>query len=70
MGAVQFARPEVTIVYDTDNIKARAVRRRIFDLAVNEKINIAATHLPFPGIGRLRADGASYIYSPIPWQMF
>jgi len=70
VGAVQFARPEVTIVYDTDNIKARAVRRRIFDLAVNEKINIAAAHLPFPGIGRLRADGASYIYSPIPWQMF
>ena len=47
VGAVQFARPEVTIVYDADNIKARAVRRRIFDLAVNEKINIAATHLHF-----------------------
>ena len=70
VGAIQFARPEVTIVYDTDNIRARAVRRRTFDLVVKEKINIAAVHLPFPGIGRLRADGASYLYDPIPWQMF
>jgi len=70
VGAIQFARPEVTIVYDLDNIRERAVRRRIFDLVVKDKINIAAAHLPFPGISRLEADGASYIYDPIPWQMF
>jgi glyoxylase-like metal-dependent hydrolase (beta-lactamase superfamily II) len=70
LGAIQFSRPEVTIVFDTDALKARAVRRRVFDLVVKEKIYIAAAHLPFPGIGRVRAHGASYAFDPLPWQMF
>ena len=49
---------------------AREARRRIFAQAAKDGTLIGAVHLPFPGIGRLRAAQAGYSYEAIPWQMF
>ena len=67
---VQFPRPEITVAFDWDPSKARAVRLAIFDQAVKESIPIAAVHLPFPGIGVLRKKGTEFFFDPAPWQLF
>jgi glyoxylase-like metal-dependent hydrolase (beta-lactamase superfamily II) len=67
---VQFPRPEITVAFDWDQTKARATRLAIFEQAVKEGIPIAAVHLPFPGIGVLRKNGAEFVFDPAPWQLF
>ncbi|HEX4917834.1 MAG TPA: MBL fold metallo-hydrolase [Limnobacter sp.] len=63
--AVQFAKPEVTIEFDTDSKQAIASRKAsLADLAKNGWL-VAASHLPFPGIGRVAAEGKAYRYVPI-----
>jgi hypothetical protein len=67
---VQFPRPEITVAFDWDQTKARATRLSIFDTVAKEGIPIAAVHLPFPGIGRLRKTGDAFVFDPAPWQLF
>jgi len=64
--AVQFAQPTVTIEFDTDPAKALASRRTVFKWVSKESVPVAGAHLPFPGIGNVRADGQGrYTYVPI-----
>jgi glyoxylase-like metal-dependent hydrolase (beta-lactamase superfamily II) len=64
--AVQFAKPEVAIEFDSDPKAAVATRKRLFAWAAKDKLQISAMHLPFPGIGNVRADGSGhYTYVPI-----
>lgn len=67
---VQFAQPEVTIAFDWEQAKASATRISVFDMVAKENILIAAVHLPFPGLGTLRKDGASFAYTPMSWRLF
>lgn len=67
---VQFPRPEITVAFDYNQDGARARRKELFEMAVKENMLIGAVHLPFPGIGRLRAHDAGFAYDPIPWQLF
>ena len=67
---VQFSRPEVTIAYDSDQPRARAMRKALFEMAARERILIGAAHVPFPGIGRLRMQGESFLFEPLPWQLY
>lgn len=63
--AVQFARPEVSIEFDTDQKQAVATRKRIFALAAKEKLLVAGMHLPFPGLGHVRKEAAGgYAWVP------
>lgn len=64
VSAVQLPRPGVTIVYDVVPDQASAVRRQAFDLFAKERTLVAAPHLPFPGIGRLRRDDDGYAWVP------
>lgn len=66
--AVQFARPEVAIEFDSDPKAAVLTRKRLFAQAAKDKLQISAAHLPFPGIGNVRADGQGrYTYVPIDY---
>ncbi|MFN0163644.1 MAG: MBL fold metallo-hydrolase [Burkholderiales bacterium] len=67
---VQFPRPEITVAFDSDQDAARASRARLFDMAAKENILVAAVHVAFPGIGRLRKTGEGYAFDPLPWQLF
>lgn len=64
--AVQFARPGVSIEFDTNQKQAIATRRRLMrDLAASKSL-VAGMHLPFPGIGHVRAEGKGrYSWVPI-----
>lgn len=64
--AVQFSRPDVTFVFDIDSKQALSTRQALFKSAADSKAFVAGMHLPFPGIGRIRADGNNtYTWAPI-----
>lgn len=64
--AVQFAKPWVSIEYDTDQKQAIATRRGIMKAAAASKTLVAGMHLPFPGIGHVRAEGKGrYAWVPV-----
>lgn len=65
-GAVQFPQPKVTIEFDSDPAKALATRLKLFGWTAKEAFLVAGAHLPFPGVGHVRADGkGSYTWVPI-----
>ena len=64
VAAVQFPSPTVTIQFDSDSKAAKAQRLKAFAEAAKQKDWIGAAHLPFPGIGHLRAEGKGYSYVP------
>ncbi len=64
--AVQFSNPDVSTEFDTDQKQAVATRRALFKSVAAGKTLVAGMHLPFPGIGRVRADGSNtYTWVPI-----
>lgn len=70
--AVQFTNPGVSIEFDVDQKQAIATRKRLFKQMAANKTLVAGMHLPFPGIGHVRADGKgrySWVpveFSPLP----
>ncbi|MDY0390677.1 MAG: MBL fold metallo-hydrolase [Desulfobulbus oligotrophicus] len=68
--AVQFSRPDVSIDFDVDSKQAKATRKALLRDTSTTQILVAGMHLPFPGIGRVRADGVeSYAWVPIEFGM-
>lgn len=64
--AVQFAKPGVSFEFDTDRKQAVATRRGLMKAMAKSKSLVAGMHLPFPGIGHVRAEGkGSYAWVPI-----
>ncbi|MEO6364220.1 MAG: hypothetical protein ABIO71_13395 [Caldimonas sp.] len=64
---VQFPEPQVTTAFDTDSSAAAAQRIKAYADAARGRYLVAASHLPFPGIGHIRADGKGYAWVPIDW---
>ena len=64
VAAVQFPDPTVTIRFDTDSVAAAARRKQAFADAAAGGYWVAAAHLPFPGIGHLRANDSGYDWYP------
>ena len=63
--AVQFSNPDVSIDFDTDQKQAVATRKELFKSVAGRTL-VAGMHLPFPGIGRVQADGYNrYFWVPI-----
>lgn len=65
--SIQFANPEVSIEFDTDNKRAVETRKATFEKAAKEKWLIAGAHLPFPGIGHVRRDAQGYAWVPVEY---
>jgi glyoxylase-like metal-dependent hydrolase (beta-lactamase superfamily II) len=64
VAAVQFPDPSVTIRFDTDSRAAAVQRKKAFADAARHGDWVAAAHIPFPGIGHLRANGVGYTWVP------
>ena len=64
----QLKRPDVTIIFDSDQKQAAATRLEMFKNISKNGTLIAASHLPFPGIGHLAADGnKGYLWMPVEY---
>jgi glyoxylase-like metal-dependent hydrolase (beta-lactamase superfamily II) len=66
--AMQFPEPERALAFDTDQAQAIATRKRVLDMVSADKILIAGSHLPFPGIGYVAKSGTGYRFVPVHWQ--
>jgi glyoxylase-like metal-dependent hydrolase (beta-lactamase superfamily II) len=69
VAAVQLPRPEITITFDVDQPAAREQRLAHFRTAASDGRLVAAAHLNFPGIGRLRQADRGYDWVPVPHQL-
>ena len=65
VAAVQFDNPSVTIQFDGNSKAAAAERAKAYADAAKEGYLVGATHLSFPGLGRLRKGGKAYIWMPV-----
>ncbi|MDR2689775.1 MAG: MBL fold metallo-hydrolase [Azoarcus sp.] len=65
--AVQLSRPDISIEFDHDQQQAIATRQEILDQVAQKRTLVAGAHLPFPGIGHIRAEtGNSATYQWVP----
>jgi glyoxylase-like metal-dependent hydrolase (beta-lactamase superfamily II) len=65
VAALQFNKPDITIVYDVDPEAAAAARKKAYEDAAKGRYWIAADHLSFPGIGHIRKIATGYNWIPI-----
>jgi glyoxylase-like metal-dependent hydrolase (beta-lactamase superfamily II) len=59
--------PDWSAVVDQDPDAARAMRRRVLDMAATEKLQVAFYHAPFPATGHIAKAGAGYELVPVQW---
>lgn len=69
VAAIQFAQPDAGIAFDADGAQAAVTRRAIFDMVSADRIAVAATHLPFPGVGHVEKTDSAYAWVPEHWQV-
>jgi glyoxylase-like metal-dependent hydrolase (beta-lactamase superfamily II) len=62
---VQLQHPEVTAIFDIDQIAAAATRQQLLPRLASEDIVIAGPHMNFPALGRLHKDGSGYSWAPV-----
>lgn len=63
---VQFAKPSVTIEFDIDQKQAAKTRAAMFKATAKSRELVAGAHLPFPGLGHVRAEGkGSFAWVPV-----
>jgi glyoxylase-like metal-dependent hydrolase (beta-lactamase superfamily II) len=65
VAAVQFENPKVAISFDSDSAAAIAQREKAFAEAAQRRWMVGASHLSFPGLGYIRAEGNGYAFEPI-----
>lgn len=63
--------PDWTVAFDTNEAQAAASRKQLLAKAAADRTRLFGYHLPFPGLGRVRADGrgqgGGYEWLPEPW---
>jgi glyoxylase-like metal-dependent hydrolase (beta-lactamase superfamily II) len=67
--AVQFHGPEIKNEFDFDKEKAGGQRQKAYEEALTEGYLVAADHISFPGIGRVKRDGTGYRWLPLPYTL-
>ncbi|MDZ4135281.1 MAG: MBL fold metallo-hydrolase, partial [Paracoccaceae bacterium] len=59
--------PGFGIIFEMDKAAADATRARFFAKAAEEGSLLAATHMPFPGVGRIVNDAGALEWLPADW---
>jgi glyoxylase-like metal-dependent hydrolase (beta-lactamase superfamily II) len=60
---------DVFFLFEQDRAAAKAMRDRFFPRAASEGALIAATHMPFPGLGRVVADRGEMRWQVADWAL-
>ena len=61
---VSVQRPEWTVQYDENAPLAQTHRRALLQRAADDNLRVYAVHFPFPGLGRIQAQGDSFVWVP------
>jgi glyoxylase-like metal-dependent hydrolase (beta-lactamase superfamily II) len=65
---VQFARPEIAMVPDTDPDAAVVSRRRLLDMAAQDRLLVTGMHMHFPGFGHVVREGGAFRFHREEWR--
>ena len=65
--SVQLQHPDVSIEFDSDPQQAIKTRIEILRKAAAERWLVAGAHMPFPGLGHLRAEDQGYTWVPVEY---
>lgn len=66
---VQLARPEVTVVVDSDPAAAAATRARVLDMVATDRLLVTGMHMHYPGFAHVaRRAGGGYALVPQAWR--
>lgn len=65
--AISLAHPEWAIAWDVDPVLGAAMRRKVLDRAAADRLRVFGAHMPFPGLGAVKRQGAAYEYLIEPW---
>ena len=57
----------VNFLFEQDRPAAQAMRARFFPRAADEGALIAATHMPFPGLGRIVSESGRLRWLSAEW---
>jgi glyoxylase-like metal-dependent hydrolase (beta-lactamase superfamily II) len=67
--AIHPARTDIGIAFEPDPAAAAQMRRRLFPRAAEEQALLAATHMPFPGFGRILREKEALAWAPADWEL-
>ncbi|MBD3887545.1 MBL fold metallo-hydrolase [Phormidium tenue FACHB-886] len=67
-GSIQFPNPEITVAYDVDANAAAEQRAKQFVRLAESRRLVATAHLPFPGVGHVRAEEQGYSWVPMDYR--
>jgi glyoxylase-like metal-dependent hydrolase (beta-lactamase superfamily II) len=57
-------KPDWTVEFDGDAPTAQASRRALLRRAADENLRLYAVHFPYPGLGRVKAQGDGFVWVP------
>ena len=66
--SLQFSNPDIGISFDVDSAMAAATRRKMLAMVAADKIAVAGSHLPFPGVGHVEVKGDAFAWVPEEWK--
>ena len=66
--ALHPGRTDIGIIFEADPAAAAAMRARLFPRAAEERALLAATHMPFPGFGRIVREAGALRWLPADWE--
>lgn len=67
--AIHPAHTDIGIAFEPDPAAAARMRQRLFPRAAEERALLAATHMPFPGFGRIVRDKDELAWEPADWEL-
>ena len=62
--SLQFSNPDIGISFDADGAVAAATRKKVLAMLAADKIAVAGSHLPFPGVGHVDVKGDAFAWVP------
>jgi glyoxylase-like metal-dependent hydrolase (beta-lactamase superfamily II) len=62
--AISFGHPDWVFGFDADPGMASETRKRVLDMAVQDKLTLVGYHFAFPGIGNVAKEGDAYRFVP------
>ena len=65
---ITFEHPDWTPSVDMEPEVAIKTRKRLMNMAADEKLTVVGYHMPYPGIGHIARDGNVFRWVPAQWQ--
>jgi glyoxylase-like metal-dependent hydrolase (beta-lactamase superfamily II) len=61
---ISVQKPDWTVEFDGDASTAQASRRALLQRAADQNLRLYAVHFPYPGLGRVKAQGDGFVWIP------